>query len=68
MSKDQLSYAMKKVKAYNSTYANGINPEAVKEMYDAIILFVDCYGVEEGWVSDDIFNKAQAAIKKAKLI
>lgn len=54
--------------AYQCTVGNGINPEAVKEMYNALLLFIDCYGVEGAWVSEDIFNKAKAAIDKAKLI
>lgn len=57
----------KLVAAYNATYGAGINPEAVKDMLEALKAIVDCNKCENGWISNACISSADAAIEKAKL-
>jgi len=56
------------VAAVNATYGNGIDPDAVKGLHDALQAYIKDYEQEGGFSEREaIYNQAKAAIKKAKL-
>ena len=59
------------VKAMNGTWGEGINPEAVKEMYDALkqilaVLFNPDENITNSW-HYDLLKAAKRTIEKAKI-
>lgn len=59
------------ISAINATYGNGINPEAVTDMYKAILDIISyeerCRATGNPALSDHWYRPIKAAIEKAKL-